>query len=44
MNSLEELSYIHLIRQLKMENQKLKDEVIALRKLFIKQRFSNNAK
>lgn len=44
MNNLEELSYIHLIGQLKEENQKLKDEVIALRKLFVKQRFNQNGK
>lgn len=44
MNNLEELSYIHLIEQLKEENKTLKDEVIALRKLLVKQRFNQNGK
>lgn len=35
MNKLTELSYIYLVNQLKEENQMLKDEIVALRKLYI---------
>lgn len=35
MTKLEEQSYIHLIKQLREENEALKAELVAMRKLYI---------
>lgn len=37
MKCTEEMAYQHLVMQLKRENQMLKDELVSLRKLLIKQ-------
>lgn len=44
MKGLEELSYIHLVRQLEEENKKLKEENISLRKLIANKRYGNYKK
>lgn len=38
MKYTEEMAYQHLVMQLKRENQMLKDELVSLRKLLIKQK------
>lgn len=44
MNEFSELAYIHLVNQLKEENRMLRDEVIALRKLLVNQRYRQDGK
>lgn len=44
MNEFSKLAYIHLVNQLKEENRMLRDEVIALRKLLVNQRYRQDGK